>query len=58
MMYDLEASIPGFIQHAADQAIQKRAGNPDEIVGAVVFLASDASSYVTAQTLSVCGGVA
>jgi NAD(P)-dependent dehydrogenase (short-subunit alcohol dehydrogenase family) len=56
MMYELEAATPGFIQHAAEQAIQKRAGNPEEIVGAVVFLASNASSYVTAQTLSVCGG--
>ena len=56
MMYDLEKAIPGFIQHAAEQAIQKRAGNPEELVGAVVFLASNASSYVTAQTLSVCGG--
>jgi len=56
MMYDLEAAVPGFIEHAAEQAIQKRAGKPEEIVGAVVFLASNASNYVTAQTLSVCGG--
>ncbi|MBP1685925.1 MAG: family oxidoreductase [Deltaproteobacteria bacterium] len=57
MMAELESTIPGFIQHAAEQAIQKRAAYPDEIIGAVVFLASSESSYVTAQTLAVCGGV-
>ena len=31
-------------------------GTPDDICGAAVFLASDESSYITAQTLNVCGG--
>lgn len=34
----------------------KRLGRFDDIVGAAVFLASDESSYVTAQTISVNGG--
>lgn len=34
-----------------------RAGNPDEIVGAAVYLASDASSYTTGSIIKIDGGM-
>ena len=34
----------------------KRFAKYEEMVGAAIFLASDDSSYVTAQTISVNGG--
>jgi len=34
----------------------RRIGRPEDVAGAVVFLASDAAGFVTGQTLSVSGG--
>jgi 3-oxoacyl-[acyl-carrier protein] reductase len=45
------------VQKAAENILLKRLGAPSEVADAVVFLASDASSYITAQTLNVNGGL-
>jgi NAD(P)-dependent dehydrogenase (short-subunit alcohol dehydrogenase family) len=34
-----------------------RLGDPEDVVGTVCFFASDASAYVTGQSLNVCGGI-
>jgi 3-oxoacyl-[acyl-carrier protein] reductase len=35
----------------------QRAGRPEEVAACIGFLASPAASYVTGQTLTICGGV-
>ena len=45
------------VQQAADSILLKRLGTTGEVADAVVFLASDAASYITAQTLNVNGGL-
>jgi len=40
----------------AEGCLMKRLGQPDEFVGPVLFLASDASSFVTGQVLMADGG--
>jgi 3-oxoacyl-[acyl-carrier protein] reductase len=45
------------VQKAAEGIVLKRLGTTREVADAVVFLASDASSYITALTLNVNGGL-
>jgi 3-oxoacyl-[acyl-carrier protein] reductase len=45
------------VQKAAENILLGRMGTPQEVGDAVTFLASDASSYITAQTINVNGGL-
>lgn len=48
---------PGLAEETASQIPLKRLGRPEDVASVIVFLASDASSYITAQTIAVDGGM-
>ncbi len=58
----IETEMTGQLDEAVVQSWRdtiplKRGGQPEDIANACVFLASDMSSYITGQTLSVDGGM-
>ena len=50
-------AVPEFLERFVNEAPMGRIGNPDELKGPLLFLASEASSFVTGQTIAVDGGV-
>ena len=48
---------PGWVEYLSDRIPLKRPGLPNDLDGAIVFLASESSRYVTGQTLLVDGGI-
>jgi len=46
-----------WLEYICDRIPVKRPGKPDDLDGAVVFLASEESRYITGQTLLVDGGI-
>jgi len=51
-----EAWPPGAIEQVSATSALRRAGQPNEIVGAALYFASDASSFTTGAILRVDGG--
>jgi 2-hydroxycyclohexanecarboxyl-CoA dehydrogenase len=47
----------GYIEALKRQIPLRRLGRPDDVAGAVAFLASDDAGFITGQTLSVSGGL-
>ena len=48
---------PEWVAYLVDRIPARRPGKPSDLEGPIVFLASDASEYVTGQTLLVDGGI-
>jgi NAD(P)-dependent dehydrogenase (short-subunit alcohol dehydrogenase family) len=46
-----------WVDYLTDRIPLKRVGQPNDLDGTVIFLASDASAYMTGQTLLVDGGI-
>jgi NAD(P)-dependent dehydrogenase (short-subunit alcohol dehydrogenase family) len=46
-----------WVEYISDRIPIKRPGLPDDLDGAIVFLASESSRYITGQTLLVDGGI-
>lgn len=46
-----------WVEYLCDRIPLRRPGKPNDLDGAIVFLASDASEYITGQTLLVDGGI-
>jgi NAD(P)-dependent dehydrogenase (short-subunit alcohol dehydrogenase family) len=51
-------TVPGLIEQLEQRVALKRWGDSDDVADVVLFFASDASRYVTGQTIAVDGGLA
>jgi NAD(P)-dependent dehydrogenase (short-subunit alcohol dehydrogenase family) len=57
MVAGAERNAPGFRDLIASGTLMQRVAEPAEIVGPVLYLASDASTFVTGDDISVSGGM-
>jgi 3-oxoacyl-[acyl-carrier protein] reductase len=55
---DMTAKLPEEVKQEWCKKIPlRRGGTPEDIANVCLFLASDLSSYVSGQVISVCGGM-
>jgi NAD(P)-dependent dehydrogenase (short-subunit alcohol dehydrogenase family) len=55
---DMVRNNPPAAQEAmAKASLMRRAADPDEVVGLALYLASEASSFVTGTTINIDGGL-
>lgn len=57
---DINTSItsrPGYVEAVSGVTPMERWGKPEELVGTLIYLSSDASSFVTGQVIHVDGGI-
>lgn len=57
---DINASVtsrPGYAERVSGVTPMERWGDPAELVGTLIYLASDASSFTTGQVIHVDGGI-
>ena len=57
MMLGAERAAPGLLERSGAATMLGRVADPTEIVGAAVYLGSDASSFVTGEDHVVSGGM-
>ena len=55
---DMTAGLPEEVKKGwAEKIPLRRAGSPEDVANACIFLGSDLSGYITGQVLPVCGGM-
>lgn len=55
-LFDSAAAMPGFLEGAKEASLQKRIADTDEIMGPILYLASDLSAFATGATVVSDGG--
>ena len=53
---NLEKAPGEMVERLCEKSPMKRMGEPHELKGAIVFMASEASSYMTGQNIRIDGG--
>jgi NAD(P)-dependent dehydrogenase (short-subunit alcohol dehydrogenase family) len=57
-LWEKNKAIPGVVERIESQTPLRRWSQPEDIADVIVFLASDASRFITGETISADGGMA